>query len=164
MKIWLSFLFCLFAITAHGQPLRLPTNPATGKVVYGTMVIPPAGPTKAQIYEQAKRWMASTVGPLQEDAAARSVRGSGHVDVWDIRYQFTLRVDVTDTGTSYTISDITWHVMGSTPVETGTVEELRDSKRVGIGKGTRTKSLADMDKKIIRYTTGLSTAIFQLSQ
>jgi len=164
MKLWLSLLLYLLATTTYGQTAPLPTDPANGKVVYTGIILAPRGATTEQVYDKAKKWMTGTVSQFQEGPAARVFSGIGYVDVWDIRYQFQIQVDVGDYGTSYKIYNITWQIMGRTPAETGTIEELRDSKRVGFGKGTRTKSIADMDKKVKSYTRGLGKEIFQLLQ
>jgi hypothetical protein len=164
MKLWLSLLLYVLAITTYGQTAPLPTDPANGKVVYTGGILTPRGATTEQVYDKAKKWMAGTVSQFQEDPATQVFSGIGYVDVWDIRYPFKLRVNVTDSGTYYRIDDITWQIMDKTPVETGTIEELCDRKQVAIGKGTRTKSIADMDKKIKSYTRGLGKEIFQLLQ
>ena len=162
MKPLLTLFFALLALVAQAQAPALPTDSLTGKIIYRGIVSLPAGVTQAQAFGRAKIWLADAFANktiLAEDASSGLLSGWGTVLVKDFTYLFRVRLQIESSAVRYRVDNFSFSYLDQfRSTVTGTPEEQRDSK-LGIGKGTRTKMLAEMDKKVKAGIAQLSTEL-----
>jgi len=149
MKLLFTLLFALFCLAATAQ--GLPSDPTTGKVVYAGVAQIPASVTPAQAFGRAKVWLSDAFtghAVLTEDAASGLLSGGGVVPVKNFNYSFRVRLQVEPAAVRYRLDNFTWlYTEPGSPTDNGTVEAQRDSK-LGIGKNSRAKMLAELDAQV----------------